>query len=195
MATGSNADDTRAVDSALAAVRRGDPGAMDALFVLVYDDLRALARRQLARLRPGETLAPTAVVHELYTRLAERSSADLANRGHFVALAARAMRHIVIDYFRRRHARRRDGGVRLPLDSGIQSPAQASPLDLIAVDTALAELEALDKRQAQVVEMRFFGGLELEEIAAALNVSERTVKRDWQKARAFLFHALHPPSP
>ena len=178
-------------ETALAAVRRGDAGAIDALFVLVYDDLRVLARRQLARLRPGETLAPTVLVHELYTRLAERSSRDLVDRSHFLALAARAMRHIVIDYLRRRHARRRNGGVRLPLDSAIESPAQPSTVDLMAVDEALGDLEALDSRQAKVVEMRFFGGLELEEIAAALNVSERTVKRDWQKARAFLYHALH----
>ena len=184
-------DDSGRFEAALAAARRGDSGAVDALFVLVYDDLRALARRQLARLRPGETLAPTVLVHELYARLAERSSPDFADRGHFMALAARAMRHIVIDYLRRRHARRRDGGVRLAVDSGIASPAEVSPVDLIAVDAALQDLEALDRRQARVVEMRFFGGLELEEIANALGVSERTVKRDWQKARAFLYRVLH----
>ena len=178
-------------ETALAALRRGDAGAMDGLFILVYDDLRALARRQLARLRPGETLAPTVLVHELYTRFAARSAPDLVDRSHFLALAARAMRHIVIDYLRRRHARRRDGGVRLPLDSGFASPPETSAVDLIAIDAALDELEALDRRQAKVVEMRFFGGLELNEIAAALDLSERTVKRDWQKARAFLYHALN----
>ena len=183
--------ESSAFETALAAVRRGDAGAIDALVVLVYDDLRVLARHQLARLRPGETLAPTVLVHEFYTRLAERSSPDIVDRSHFLALAAHAMRHIVIDYVRRRQARKRDGGVRLPLDSGIASPTDSSAVDLIAVDAALDKLAALDSRQAKVVELRFFGGLELDEIATALDVSERTVKRDWQKARAFLYHALH----
>jgi RNA polymerase sigma factor (TIGR02999 family) len=183
--------ESSAFETALAAVRQGDAGAIDALFMLVYDDLRVLARRQLARLRPGETLAPTVLVHELYTRLAERSSPDIVDRSHFLALAAHAMRHIVIDYVRRRHARKRDGGVRLPLDSGIASPVDSSAVDLIAVDEALDELAALDSRQAKVVELRFFGGLELDEIASTLGVSERTVKRDWHKARTFLYHALH----
>ena len=178
------------LDEVLAACRRGDTGAVDALFALVYDDLRVLARRQLARLHPGETLAPTVLVHELYTRFAARSSPDLLDRGHFLALAARAMRHIIIDYIRRRHAQRRDGGVAMSLDSHIPQPAVASPVDLIAIDAALTHLERLDARQAMVVELRFFGGLDVDEIAAALKISERTVKRDWQKARAFLYHAL-----
>jgi RNA polymerase sigma factor (TIGR02999 family) len=175
----------------LAAWRRGESGAVDELFTRLYDDLRLLARRQLARLRPGETLAPTVLVHELYARFAERSSPDLVDRGHFLALASRAMRHIVIDFHRRRHARRRDGGLAVPLDSGLAQQNAASPIDLIAIEDALNQLEALDARQAKVVELRFFGGLELDEIAAVLSVSERTIKRDWQKARAFLYHALH----
>ena len=183
-----------AVDELLTAFRCGDAEAIDGVFALVYDDLRVLARRQLARLRPGETLAPTVVVHEVYARFVERSSPDVLDRHHFLALAARAMRDVIVDYVRRRQTRKRDGGVPLPLDSGIGNPMNASavePIDVIAIDEALAQLETLDARQARVVEMRFFAGLELNEIAVALDVSERTVKRDWQKARAFLYHALH----
>jgi RNA polymerase sigma factor (TIGR02999 family) len=182
------------VDELLNGWRCGDAGAMDGLFALVYDDLRSLARRRLSRLRPGKTLAPTVVVHEVYARFAERSSQDVLDRHHFLALAARAMRDVIVDYVRRRHARKRDGGVPLPLDSGIGDRMNASPvgpIDVIAIDEALAQLETLDARQARVVEMRFFAGLELDEIAVVLDVSERTVKRDWQKARAFLYHALH----
>ena len=182
------------VDELLTAFRSGDPGAIDGVFALVYDDLRSLARRQLARLGPGKTLAPTVLVHEVYARFAERSSQDVLNRHHFLALATRAMRDVIVDYVRRRHTRKRDGGVPLPLDSGIghrMNMSTVEPIDVIAIDEALAQLEMLDARQARVVEMRFFAGLELNEIAVALDVSERTVKRDWQKARAFLYHALH----
>ena len=182
------------VDDLLTAWRYGDADAVDGLFAFVYDDLRLLARRQLARLRPGQSLAPTVVVHEVYARFAQRSSQDVLDRHHFLALAARAMRDVIVDHVRRRQARKRDGGIPLPLDSGIGSPltpSAAGPIDVIAIDEALAQLEMLDARQARVVEMRFFAGLELEEIAVALEVSPRTVKRDWQKARAFLYHALH----
>jgi RNA polymerase sigma factor (TIGR02999 family) len=182
------------VDELLTALRSGDAGAVDGLFVLTYNDLRTLARRQLARLRPGHTLAPTVVVHEVYARFAERSSPDVLDRHHFLALAACAMRDVIVAYVRRRQARKRDGGVPLPLDSGIGNRTKTSlvePVDVIAIDEALTQLEALDARQVRVVEMRFFAGLELDEIAVALDVSERTVKRDWQKARAFLYDALH----
>src|SRR5262245_65595640 len=106
-----------AVDELLVAWRGGDAGAVDGLFALVYDDLRSLARRQLARLRAGQTLAPTVLVHEVYVRWAERSSQDVLDRHHFLALAARAMRHVIVDHVRRRQARKRDGGVPLTLDS------------------------------------------------------------------------------
>ena len=182
------------VDELFAAWRGGDVGAVDGLFSLVYDDLRLLARRQLARLRPGKTLAPTVVVHEVYARFVERSSQDVLDRHHFLALAAHAMRDVIVNHVRRRHARKRDGGTPLPLDAGIgnrMATSAVGPIDVIAIDEALAQLEMLDARQARVVEMRFFAGLELNEIAVALDVSERTVKRDWRKARAFLYHALH----
>jgi RNA polymerase sigma factor (TIGR02999 family) len=172
----------------LDAWRKGDVAAGDAVFALMYSDLRGVARRQLAAIDAGQTLAPTILVHEAYMKFMERSAPGAVDRGHFLAIAARAMRHVVVDYVRRRHASKRDGGVPVPLDSGFGA-ADRSPTDVIAVDQALVQLERLDARQAKIVEMRFFGGLELEDIAAALGVSARTVKRDWQKARAFL-HAL-----
>ena len=192
--TASESDPPAEMDELLTAWRRGDAAAMDLLFTLVYDDLRSLARHQLDRFRTGQTLAPTVVVHEVYARFAQRSSQDVLDRHHFLALAARAMRDVIVDYVRRRHARKRDAGVPVPLDSGIDNrlnQARMRPVDVIAIDEALAQLETLDARQARVVEMRFFAGLELDEIAVALEVSERTVKRDWHKARAFLYQALH----
>lgn len=174
----------------LNAWRGGDEGAADGLFVLLYDDLRMLARRQLARLSPGQTLAPTVLVHESYMKFAERSAPDALNRQHFLGIATRAMRHIVIDHVRRRSAQKRDGGQRQPLETDVPVAEANSAVDLIAMDDALTRLEKLDPRQAKVVELRFFGGFELSEIGALLDISERTAKRDWQKARAFLYAAL-----
>jgi RNA polymerase sigma factor (TIGR02999 family) len=177
----------------LAAWREGDDRAGDALFAVVYDDLRMLARRQLARLRAGQTLAPTVLVHEAYLKFSERSAPDVVNRSHFLAVAARAMRHVVVDYLRRRQSHKRDPGAPvLALDSQIARADSTSPVDLIAMNEALAQLETLDPRQARIVELRFFGGLELEEIATELGVSSRTVKRDWRNARTFLCRALSP---
>jgi RNA polymerase sigma factor (TIGR02999 family) len=183
------AQTTTHVGRLLADWRSGDPRAADALFALVYGDLRAVARRQIGALRPGHTLAPTALVHEIYLRFAARSAPGALNRQHFLAIAARAMRHVVIDHLRRRRARKRDAAT---LDVGAlrTESNDLSPEDLIAIDKALADLETLDPRQASIVEMRFFAGFELDEIAAALGISDRTVKRDWQKAKAFLIDAL-----
>jgi RNA polymerase sigma factor (TIGR02999 family) len=157
----------------------------------VYDELRGLARRQLARLRPGETLSPTALVHEAYVRFARRSAPSIVDESHFIALAARAMRNIVIDFIRRKRAQKRDAGPPLAApDLDAAAAAGLGAVDLLALDEALTQLQALDPRQAQVVELRFFAGLEVEEIARATGVSERTVKRDWQRARVFLYHRL-----
>lgn len=185
---------TSDVARALADWQRGDAAAAQAVFALVYDDLRALARRQLSRLRPGETLAPTALVHESYLRFVERSAPHLVDRQHFLSIAARAMRHVVIDYLRRRHAAKRDGGVPLELRSDIAAQAASLPIDVLALHEALTRLETLDPRQARIVELRFFGGLDLRDIADLLSISERSVKRDWQKARAFLHHTLRSAS-
>jgi RNA polymerase sigma factor (TIGR02999 family) len=177
----------------LDAWHQGDADAADALFAIVYDDLRSLARRQLAALHAGRTLAPTALVHEAYMKFAERSAPDLVDRSHFFGVAARAMRHVVVDYVRRRQAHKRDpGSPVLALDAEDAAADVSSPIDLIAMHEALAQLETLDPRQARIVELRFFGGLELEEIAKELDVSDRTVKRDWRKARTFLYHTLSP---
>jgi RNA polymerase sigma factor (TIGR02999 family) len=178
------------VAQALADWQGGDAAAANVVFTLVYDDLRALARRQLARLNPGQTLAPTMLVHEAFLRFAERSAPHAIDRQHFFAIASRAMRHVVIDYMRRRQAQKRDGGAPRPLDSRVAAAAGASTVDLLALDEALTRLEQLDPRQARIVEMRYFGGVDFREIAELLKISERSVKRDWQKARAFLYDTL-----
>jgi RNA polymerase sigma factor (TIGR02999 family) len=178
------------VARALADWQRGDPDAAKVVFALVYDDLRLLARRQLARLNPGQTLAPTMLVHEAFLRFAERSAPQAIDRQHFLAIASRAMRHVVIDYLRRRGAQKRDGGMPQSLDSRVAATPGLSAIDLLALDEALSRLEQLDPRQARIVEMRYFGGVDLRDIADLLRISERSVKRDWQKARAFLYDTL-----
>lgn len=181
------------IDRALASWRQGDHGAVDELFRMVYDELRVLAGRHIRRFRPGETLGPTVLVHEVYLRFADRSSPNLLDRDHFVALAARAMRMVIVDYWRRRHSRKRDpqapSGANL---EDVQVPIALPVLDILALEEALCSLSKLDARQARIVELRFFGGLTLDEIAAMFGVSERTVKREWQKARTFLYHAMRP---
>ena len=182
------------IDRALAGWRRGDHGAVDELFRLVYDELRALARRHIRRLRPGDTLGPTALVHELYLRFANRSSTNLLDRDHFVALAASAMRMVIVDDWRRKHSRKRDPQAPISVNvEDVPAPEARPNFDVLALDEALRSLSELDARQAQVVELRFFGGLTLDEIATMLGVSERTVKREWQKARMFLYHAMRSP--
>jgi|SRR5688572_7450241 len=182
------------IDRALAGWRQGDHGAVDELFRLVYDELRVLAGRHVRRLRPGETLGPTALVHEVYLRFADRSSPNLLDRDHFVALAASAMRMVIVDNWRRKHSRKRDLQAATSVNvEDVPAPEPQPNFDLLALDEALRSLSELDARQAQVVELRFFGGLTLDEIATMFGVSERTVKREWQKARTFLYHAMHPP--
>jgi len=168
-----------------------DRPAVDDLFPLVYDELRAIARR----LRPGDTLGPTAIVHEVYLRFARRSAPDVVDRDHFVALAASAMRMVVVDYWRRRHARKRDPQAPITVNvEDVAAPEPVPALDLLALDAALQELKTLDPRQARIVELRFFGGLTLAEIGTMLDLSERTVKREWRKSRAFLFQAMRASS-
>ncbi|MEZ0332925.1 MAG: ECF-type sigma factor [Gemmatimonadales bacterium] len=167
----------------------GDQDALDRLVPLVYDDLRRLAHRQLGREGGGHTLQTTGLVHEAYLKLAGGAGIGAANRAHFLAIAARAMRQVLVDYARRRKAEKRGGGVvNVTLNDGDQG-LDVSSDDLLALDDILGQLEA---RQRQVVELRFFGGLEEKDIAEALGVSERTVRRDWVKARAWLYRALYP---
>jgi RNA polymerase sigma-70 factor, ECF subfamily len=169
-----------------------DRAAVDELFGVVYNELRALARRQIARLNPGQTLSPTALVHDVYVRMADRAG-PLRDQHHFRALAARVMRQVIIDYIRRRTALKRGAGVAIDeLQTDLGVALTSSGEELLAIDEALGKLAALDARQAQIVELRFFGGLDVDETATTMGLSERTVKREWQKARAFLYDALHP---
>jgi RNA polymerase sigma factor (TIGR02999 family) len=176
----------------LQAWREGDPEAAKRLFPIVYERLRAMARGQLSRPGPPATLSATELVHEAYLKLVDRSRLDLRDRGHFFAVAAKAMRQLLLDHARRRSALKRGAGqAATPFDE-MELVIDGEARDVIAVDEALARLEQLDSRMGQVVELRFFGGLEVEEVAEALEVSVRTVKRDWQKARAFLHRELAP---
>lgn len=185
------------VTGLLEAVRQGEPGAMDRLVERLYGELRVAAHRQLRGRRPGQTLDTTALVHETYLKLAERSRAEWHDRTHFLAAAAVAMRHLLVDAARR-HAARKRGGAASPvplLESRMAEAgadfAASRAAEILAVHEALDALAAADPRLARVVELRFFGSLEIEEIAEILGVSGRTVKRDWRKARAFLYRAVH----
>ena len=155
-------------------------------------DLRRMAGAQLARERPGHTLQPTALVHEVYLRLARERKIEWTNRAHFFGACVRMMRRILVDHARRRQARKRAGGATLlGLDSaGASVRGDNGAVDLIALDRALECLESLNPRQCQVVEMRFFAGLSIEETAESLGLASRTVKLDWTKARAWLHREL-----
>jgi RNA polymerase sigma factor (TIGR02999 family) len=175
-----------------------EPAAADELMKLVYDDLRRLASRLLRHERQGHTLSPTDLVHEAYTRLVDQTRVDWHGRTHFFAIAAQAMRRILIDHARK-HGRTRRGGdwKRVTLDGNVaQSEKGLGPAELLALDAALTKLAAIDARQAQVVELRFFVGLSSEEIAEVLSVSIRSVTRDWLHARSWLRRELAtPPDP
>jgi RNA polymerase sigma factor (TIGR02999 family) len=170
----------------------GDREAEQELFALVYEPLRRIARRQLARVRPGQTLQTTAVVHEAYVRLARGERGGWQDRAHFFAVSARAMRHILIDHARSQGSAKRAGGAPpLALDEA-SVPSRARPADVLALDDALRRLEEQDPRRSRVVELRYFGGLTNEEIAEVLKVSPATVERDWRYARAWLHRQLAP---
>ena len=173
----------------LEAFDAGDSEALDRLVPLVYEDLRRMAHRQLDREGGGHTLQTTALIHEAYLKLAAGGTVSASSRAHFLAIAARAMRQVLVDYARRRKAAKRGGGVISVTLGDAPQPADASAEDLLALDEAL---EQLDPRQRQVIECRFFGGMEEKDIAAALGLSERTVRRDWVKARAWLYQSLYP---
>jgi len=168
---------------------------MDRLMTLVYDELRAVARRQLRRWRPGQTLDTTALVHETYLRLVDQAGASWQDRAHFLSVAGVAMRHILVDAARRRAAKKRGGeGLRITLDD-LQpdqggTDASRRAIEILDLDEALTSLAARNERLSRLVELRFFAGLTEEETARTLGTSERTVRRDWLKARAFLFHTL-----
>lgn len=171
--------------------RRGEPQAFNVLFEQLYDELRKLARGQLARARPGETLRTTALVHEAYLRLIDSTRIDVREREHFLALAARAMRFVLVDAARERMAKKRGGDQqRVELHDVVVVNPGPTAEQLLIVDRALDRLSGLDARQARVFEMRAFGGLSVDETASVLEVSPKTVKRDWRKARMFLTREL-----
>lgn len=183
------------ITGALLALRNQDPGAMDRLMPLVYEQLRRVAHRQLEAERSGHTLSTTALVHDAYLKLVDQSRVQWQDRAHFFAVASRAMRRILIDYARRHRAIRRggqlDGTPPIPVSlDHVELPAAGRAEALLALDEALDRLCRVDERLAQVVECRFFGGLTETETAAALGVSKRTVAREWAVAKGWLHQEL-----
>lgn len=180
----------REVTQLLLAWNDGDESALEKLVPLVYEELRRLARRYMRRERPDHTLQTTALINEAYLQLVDIRNVHWQNRAHFFALCARLMRRILVDFARTRNYAKRGGGARpLSLDeSPAVSPARST--DLVAVDEALNALTKIDDRKAQVVELRFFGGLTVEESAEVLKVSPETVRRDWRLAKVWLLREL-----
>ena len=185
-----DAPDTQPVTQLLLEMRAGHPDAMDRLFPLVYEELRRVAQRAIRGERTGHTLGTTGLVHEAFLRLADQTRLEYRDRAHFYGIAARAMRHILVDYARRHRAAKRGGAQpMIVLDEallGIEDRAEA----LLALDEALRDLEKLDPRLGQVVQCRFFGGLTEEETGEVIGVTARTVRRDWLKAKGWLYHQL-----
>ena len=176
----------------LLAWNAGDRAALERLMPLVYAELRELAKRHFRKERPGHTLQPTAVVHEAYFRLIDQTRVTWKNRGHFLAIASQAMRRILIDHARGRGAEKRGGEVeKVTLDVAIASPEPAREVDILALDEALERLKGLDGTQAQIVELRFFGGLTIEETADVMETSPSSIKRDFRSAKAWLFRELN----
>ncbi len=169
------------VTDLLQAWRKGNRAALDALIPLVYAELHRIAKRYMAKQLPGHTLQATALINEAYIRLVGKQEIDWQNRNHFFGVCAKIMRGILIDHYRRRRY------VSLPDDVLI---AREQQVDLLALDAALSRLEAFDSRKSQIVELRFFSGMTEEEVAEVLNVSPITVKREWKRARAWLYREL-----
>lgn len=177
----------------LKAWSEGDGTALEALTPLVHAELHRLARTYMSRERPGHTLQTTALIHEAYVRLIDWKNVEWKNRAHFYGVAAGLMRRILVDYARSRKYQKRSGGkTRVSLDEAAVFTAKHGQ-DFVALDEALEALERLDPRKSQTVELRFFGGLSVEETAQVLNVSARTVTRDWDLARSWLYRELSGP--
>lgn len=175
----------------------GDAGALDLLLPVIYTELRRIASRQLRRERPDHTLAPTALVHELYMRLVDQRRATWQHRAQFFGVAAQLMRRILVDHARERRAGKRGGSAtRVSLEAALKEselPAGTQDqaiIDVLAIDEALERLSAIDPEQARIIELRFFAGLTVEETAHVLNRSPRTIKREWRLAKAWLYREL-----
>jgi len=169
--------------------RDGNPKALDALVPLVYKELKVIAHRCLQRERSGHTLQSADLVHEAYLRLVNRTPPDTQNRAHFAAVAARLMREILVDYARARRAVKRGADCRVELDEALATHKKQR-VDVLALDEVLNDLAAMDEQQSRIVELRFFGGLTIEETARVLEISPATVKRDWNVAKAWLSRAM-----
>jgi RNA polymerase sigma factor (TIGR02999 family) len=178
------------VTELLHAWSQGDPAALDRLIPLVYGELRKLAHHYLRAERSGATLQSTALVHEAYLRLVKQSPVDWQSRSHFFGVAARLIRQILVDQARKRDVAQRGAGELRLVYGEASDGSPAGEVDLLLLDDALTVLARLDERQSRIVELRFFGGLSVEETAVALDVSERTVKREWASAKAWLFQKL-----
>jgi len=174
------------VTQLLAKARSGDSSALGDVFPLIYEELRRLARQQLQREPDGHTLSPTALVHEAYMRLIDYSRMEWTGRAHFLAVAATAMRRILVDHARGHRSAKRGGMLRRVSIDDVELSTEERAELLIAIDDALGRLKEIDARQAQIVECRFFGGMTEEETAAALGIGLRTAKRDWAKAKSWL---------
>lgn len=180
-----------AITVLLQRVAAGDPRADAELLPLIYDELRRIAAHHLARERAGHTLSPTALVHEAWMRLAGDASFAPEDRRQFYAVAARRMRQVLVDHARQRDSAKRGGGQSPVTLDGLADERGAVSVDVLALDQALEQLDALDPRKTRVVELRYFAGLEMAEIADVLGISRATAQRDWDVARAFLFEALN----
>ena len=178
------------VTDLLLRARAGDSSALADVFPLIYDELRAIAERQLWKERDGHTLSPTALVHEAYMRLIDYNRMEWSGRAHFLRVAATAMRRVLVDHARGQRSLKRGGRLRRVSIDAVQLSADEQVELLIAVDSALEKLQLHDARQAQVVECRFFGGMTEEETAEALGIGLRTVKRDWAKAKSWLYREI-----
>jgi RNA polymerase sigma factor (TIGR02999 family) len=172
----------------------GDDAALEALVPLVHRELHEIARRCMNQERPGHTLQATALVNEAYVKLVDVQHVNWQNRAHFLAMSARLMRRILVDFARSKRYQKRGGGAaRVTLDEGLIGAVEPGQ-DLVALDDALEALAAFDERKAKVIELRFFGGLSVEETAAVLKVSPDTVMRDWRLAKAWLLRELRAPT-
>lgn len=185
-----NANQPQDISLVLKAWSGGDHEAADKLMPLVYDELRKVAAQYLRKERPDHTLQPTALVNEAYLKLVDITHVDWQDRAHFFAVASQVMRHILVDYARAKATDKRGGAIqKLALDEAI-SFSNEQDIDLLALDDALKQLAAFDEQQSRIVEMRFFGGLSVEETAVVLGISPATVKREWALAKAWLYRKI-----